>query len=63
MTPTLAAQFHAPVLDVWAGPSAYRVGFVGGVVREIVAEFATLDEAMHAYRAARAAAPTTTQPA
>lgn len=56
--PDPTAQHLRPVLDIWAGNNAICLGYVGGATREIVAEFATLDEAWIARQAARDAIAT-----
>ena len=54
--PDASAQFRAPVLDVWTSMDGIVVGYVGGTIREMVATFPTLDEALTAYHAAKAVA-------
>ena len=61
MRPSLASQFHAPVLDIWSGLDHYCLGFVGGTTRTIVRRYATMDEAFEAKRAADRAVRQITQ--
>ena len=53
--PRDAAQHERPTLDIWNGPMGFRVGFVGGATREIIADNLTYEQAAAMFYAARVA--------